>query len=77
MRKNFKHQIAAILFADIVDYTTLMQDNEQLAMTKLQQFKTQLETNVPNYEGKIIQFYGDGCLVIFTNPVLESMGIAG
>jgi len=70
MRKNSKHQIATILFADIVGYTALMQDNEQLAMTKLQEFKTQLETNVPNYEGKIIQFYGDGCLVIFTNPIL-------
>ena len=70
MRKNSEHQIATILFADIVGYTALMQENEQLAMSKLQQFKTQLETNVATYKGKIIQFYGDGCLVLFDNPVL-------
>lgn len=70
MRKTSERQVATILFADIVGYTALMQENEQLAMTKLQQFKAQLEANVFNYKGEIIQFYGDGCLVLFDNSIL-------
>lgn len=62
-------QLAAILFADIVGYTSLMQQNEELALTKLHQFKHVLHTNVPVCEGKIVQYYGDGCLMVFKNAM--------
>ncbi|MBX2873352.1 MAG: tetratricopeptide repeat protein [Saprospiraceae bacterium] len=62
-------QLAAILFADIAGYTALMQKDEQEALRKLQHFRQDLETFVPKFGGQIIQFYGDGCLMIFNSVV--------
>ncbi len=62
-------QLAAILFADIAGYTSLMQKDEAKALICLNKFKAELESRVPSRNGKIIQFYGDGCLVIFNSSV--------
>lgn len=62
-------KLVAILFADIVGYTALMQVSEQQALNALQKFKVQLETQVPIEKGEIIQFYGDGCLCTFDSSV--------
>jgi len=64
-----KRKLAAILFADIVGYTALMQTNEPLALSSLQKFKTELESKVSEHQGEIIQFYGDGCLATFDSSV--------
>jgi len=64
-----ERKLAAILFADIQGYTSLMQSNEQLALSSLQKFKTQLDIQVPQHQGNIINFYGDGCLAIFNSSV--------
>ncbi|HET9744665.1 MAG TPA: adenylate/guanylate cyclase domain-containing protein [Chitinophagaceae bacterium] len=60
-------QLAAIMFIDIVGYTAMMQDNEVLALQKLHRFKENLALNVTQFGGEIIQYYGDGCVVIFPN----------
>ncbi len=65
MIENPKHQFAAVMFADIVGYTALMQNNEEQALIQLKNFKSILETKVAANKGQIIQFYGDGCLVVF------------
>ncbi len=62
-------RLAAVLFADIVGYTALMQSDEGIAMAHLEKFKQALEAEVPNNQGEIIQFYGDGCLCTFTSSV--------
>ena len=60
-------QLAVVMFTDIMGYTALMHKDETLALTKLNRFKHQLKVRVSEFRGKIIQYYGDGCLVIFTN----------
>ena len=65
MSKNSETKTAAILFADIAGYTAFMQKNEEQALLQLQHFKQVLERVVPSCQGRIVQFYGDGCLVIF------------
>lgn len=62
-------KLAAVLFADIVGYTALMQSDEGQAMKHLEKFKQALEQTVAANQGAIIQFYGDGCLCTFTNSV--------
>lgn len=69
MSESPKHKFQAILFADIVGYTALMQKQEQVALGKLQYFKQQLETITPTHKGNIIQFYGDGCLIAFDDSI--------
>ncbi len=68
-------QLAAILFADMTGYTALMQENEQLARTKRMRLKEVLESTVVRYNGKILQYYGDGSLSIF-NSAIDSAGCA-
>lgn len=66
MRTNRK--LAAILFADIVGYTALMQQNETNAATLLRRFQQEMESMVSRHNGRIINFYGDGVLCVFDNP---------
>lgn len=62
-------QLAAIMFSDMSGYTALMQQNEQLAKEKLRRLKDVLETSVSLYNGKILQYYGDGALSIFNSAI--------
>ena len=62
-------QLAAILFADMTGYTALMQENEQLGRIKRRRLKEVLELSVAEYNGKILQYYGDGSLSIFNSAI--------
>lgn len=62
-------QLAAILFADMVGYTALMQENEQLAHAKRKRLKEVLETTISRFNGKVVQYYGDGSLSIFGSAI--------
>jgi len=62
-------QLAAIMFVDMAGYTALMQENEQLAKAKQKHLKDVLERTVKNYNGKILQYYGDGSLSIFSSAI--------
>lgn len=68
-------QLAAIMFTDIAGYTAMMQHDEELALNKLHYFKERLHIRVMEQHGKIIQYYGDGCLITFTN-VVDAMNCA-
>lgn len=62
-------QLAAILFADMTGYTALVQENESLAREKRKRLKSVLEETVPTYNGKILQYYGDGSLSTFNSAL--------
>ena len=62
-------QLAAILFADMTGYTALMQENEDLARLKRKRLKEVLEANIELFNGKVLQYYGDGSLSIFNSAV--------
>jgi TolB-like protein/Flp pilus assembly protein TadD len=62
-------QLAAILFADMAGYTALMQDNELLARQKRKHMKEVLDGSIPQFGGKILQYYGDGTLTIFNSAI--------
>jgi adenylate cyclase len=59
------HQLAAIMFADMVGYTAIMQEDETNALEKINRFRQVIDILADELNGKIIQFYGDGCLVLF------------
>ncbi len=64
-----ERKLTAILFADIAGYTSLMQNDEKKALGFLEKFRKEMEARVPASRGKIVQFYGDGCLSVFNSPV--------
>lgn len=62
-------QLVAILFADMTGYTALMQENEQMARGKRIRLKEVLESAIDQFNGKILQYYGDGSLSIFNSAI--------
>jgi adenylate cyclase len=57
------------MFADIVGYTALMQENEQLGIETRAKYLRVLETRHEAFSGTIVQYYGDGALTMFPNSV--------
>jgi len=50
-----KRKLAAILFADIVGYTAMMQSDEGRAMNRLHHYQQVLKKEVAQYHGEIIK----------------------
>lgn len=62
-------QLAAILFADIVGYTGLMQEDEANALALLQKLRNKLEQVVDLHHGRILEVRGDGALCRFSSTL--------
>ncbi len=68
-------QLAAIMFADIVGYTALMERDEAQATSAREKLKKSLEREVMLHGGKIIKLSGDGALCSF-NSATEAVRAA-
>jgi len=62
-------QLAAIMFADIVGYTAMMQNDETLTLNLRDKLKNKLETELVLHGGKIVKFSGDGALCSFGSAI--------
>lgn len=61
--------LAAIMFVDIVGYTALMQEDENLALELRNKLQNNLEFEVSLHYGRILNFRGDGALCTFTSSI--------
>ena len=59
------HKLSAVLFADIAGYTAMMQEDEKTALQLINKFKKDIEKQTEKFNGRIVQYYGDGCLLTF------------
>jgi len=62
-------QLAAIMFADMVGYTAVMQENEGEARAQRDRHREILSSAVERHRGEVLQYYGDGTLSIFSSAV--------
>jgi class 3 adenylate cyclase len=69
MSEKGKRQLAAIMFADMVGYTTLMQENEEEARLQRDKHRALISAAVENHHGEVHQYYGDGTLCLFDSAV--------
>jgi class 3 adenylate cyclase/TolB-like protein/Tfp pilus assembly protein PilF len=69
MKTSHPRKLAAILFADIVGYTAMMQKDETNAMSALDLYQSTLQELVSKYEGEIIKNYGDGSICLFSSTM--------
>ncbi len=60
-------QLAAIMFTDIVGYTAMMQQSEEKAVAVIKHYNATLEKYVSQYNGQVLNYYGDGSLCIFSS----------
>lgn len=68
-------QLAAILFTDIGGYTAVMQESEQVAMSMRDRHRRVIQQEHKNFNGRIIQYYGDGTLSTF-HSIVEAVQCA-
>lgn len=61
--------LAAIMFTDIEGYTALMGNDENHALNIRDRHRNTFERTTEAFNGKIIQYFGDGTLSIFTSAV--------
>ncbi len=61
--------LAAIMFTDMVGYTSLMQKDEKHAKELRDRHREVLEKQITGHKGKVMQFYGDGTLSIFGSVI--------
>ena len=63
--KNNIRLLAAIMFADIVGYTKMMQDDEAHAKELRDRQRDVIEDLLLKHHGQVMQYYGDGTLIMF------------
>tara|TARA_Y100000590_G_scaffold458401_1_gene613043 strand:+ start:1704 stop:2789 length:1086 start_codon:yes stop_codon:yes gene_type:complete len=64
-----ERKLAAIVFIDIVDYSTLMHENEEQAFHLLSLQKDVVYPIITKYNGSIIKEMGDGLLLSFNSAI--------
>jgi class 3 adenylate cyclase len=62
-------QLAAIMFADIVGYTAMMQEDERAALKARQKLQKKLRSEVAAHNGRILELSGDGALCYFASTI--------
>lgn len=64
-QKNNLRLLAAIMFADMVGYTRLMQEDEQKAKDLRDRQREVIDSCILKHRGQVMQYYGDGTLSMF------------
>jgi class 3 adenylate cyclase len=63
MKKEIR-MLAAIMFTDMVGYTVMMQEDEMKAKALRDRHRKVLQNLILEHSGQILQYYGDGTLVV-------------
>ena len=63
--QGLERHVSVIFSADIIGYTTMMQDNERDALEKIHHFEQCIKRYTGEFEGEIIKTYGDGVFGAF------------
>ena len=72
MTKKGIRMLAAIMFTDIVGYTAMMQEDESKAISLRNRNRQVLEDYTLVHQGKVLQYFGDGSLIMF-GSVIEAV----
>ena len=64
-----RRTLRAIMFADIVGYSAMMQRSELMAFALRTRYRRILHDVVERYDGEIVHHYGDGTLSIFGSAI--------
>ena len=69
MAEPRRRRLAAIMFTDIVGYSSIMQQDEAKGRTLRDRHRRTFESHTADHQGEIIQYYGDGTLSVFESAV--------
>ncbi len=64
-----QRKLVAIMFTDIQGYTALMQTDEKKGIAFRDRHRKVFDTTTKKYNGRILQYYGDGTLSTFSSAI--------
>jgi len=67
--KGFKRKLTAILSADVVGYSSLMDDNEEETIQTLKNYCSAITTLIGHNRGRVVDIVGDNLLAEFNSAV--------
>ncbi len=68
-QEGFKRKLTAILSADVVGYSPLMEDNEEATIQTLNTYRNSITTLINQHRGRVVDATGDNLLAEFTSVV--------
>jgi TolB-like protein/class 3 adenylate cyclase/Flp pilus assembly protein TadD len=68
-QNSSERKLVAIMFTDIVGYTSLMQRDEKKALNTIERHRSAVDKFTKQYHGNILHYYGDGSLSIFPSTI--------
>ncbi len=69
MRQNLDRRLVAVVFTDMVGYTTLLQADERQAVDRRDQYWQVVERHHLAFDGTIVQRLGDGSMSMFPSAL--------
>jgi TolB-like protein/class 3 adenylate cyclase len=67
--QGFKRKLTAILSADVVGYSRLMEDNEEATIRALTTYRNSMSTLIQKHGGRVVDMTGDNLMAEFSSVV--------
>ncbi len=67
--EGFKRKLTAIVSADVVGYSSLMEDNEEATIQTLNTYRKSISTLIEQHRGRVVDTTGDNFLAEFSSVV--------
>ena len=67
--EGFKRKLTAILSADVVGYSRLMEDNEEATIQTLNAYRNSMSTLIQQHRGRVVDMTGDNLMAEFSSVV--------
>jgi adenylate cyclase len=67
--EGFKRKLTAILSADVVEYSRLMEDNEEATIQTLNTYRNSMSTLIQQHRGRVVDTTGDNLMAEFSSVV--------
>jgi TolB-like protein/class 3 adenylate cyclase len=68
-KDGFKRKLTTILSADVVGYSRLMEDNEEVTIQTLNAYRNSISTLIQQYRGLMVDMTGDNLMAEFSSVV--------
>jgi class 3 adenylate cyclase len=60
--EGFKRKLAAILNADVVGYSRLMENNEEATIKSINAYRKSISTLIEQHRGRVVDWTGDNLM---------------
>ncbi len=67
--EGFKRKLTAILSADVVGYSRLMEDNEEATIQTLNTYRNSMSAHIQQHRGRVVDMTGDNLMAEFSSVV--------